>query len=84
MAYCIQYIKKHSIFRINIRFFSKFTAQKTEDISMITKELQKAYKAPQAELVELGVMSVLCGSQDGVDGSSTEGLDEQDLSGFIW
>ena len=54
---------------------------------MITKELQKAYKAPKAKVVELVIVSVLCGSGDGdfVDGSSTETLGTQDLSGNdIW
>ena len=54
---------------------------------MITKELQKAYKAPMTKVVEFAVVSVLCGSGDGdfVDGSSTETLGTQDLSGDdIW
>lgn len=76
MAYCIQYIKKHSIFRINIRFFSKFAAQKIEDISMITKELQKVYKPPKAKVVEVSVCRVLCNSKL----SSTEQLVEDDMS----
>ena len=50
-------------------------------------DLKKAYKAPQAKVLELGVVSVLCGSPDSPDyvgGTSTEELDEQDISGSIW
>lgn len=48
---------------------------------------KKSYKAPKAKVVEVGIRSVLCGSQDGLDsdgGASTEKLDEQDYSGLIW
>ena len=51
---------------------------------MIVKELQKVYCAPKAKVVEMGVMSVLCGSQDGFSGSGTEQLEEEDVSGSIW
>mgnify|MGYP003346599026 CR=1 FL=1 len=51
---------------------------------MEIKELQKTYYAPKTKTVRLGIMSVLCGSQDGVGNSSTEQLDEVDLSESIW
>ena len=53
---------------------------------MITKELQKAYKAPVAKVVEVGVYSVLCQSDETarLGGSYTEHLDETDLSESIW
>lgn len=48
---------------------------------------KKAYKAPQAKVIEVGIMSILCGSQGGacnLGSSSTEQLIEQDVSGSIW
>ena len=43
---------------------------------MITKELQKVYKAPVAKVVEVSVRRVLCDSKL----SSTEQLVEDDMS----
>ncbi|MCQ2127705.1 MAG: hypothetical protein MJZ06_09780 [Bacteroidaceae bacterium] len=54
---------------------------------MEIKELQKTYHTPKTKTVRLDIMSVLCGSQDGpkyVGNSSTEQLDEVDLSESIW
>lgn len=48
---------------------------------------KKAYKAPQAKVIEVGIMSILCGSQGGacnLGSSSTEQLIEQDVSESIW
>lgn len=50
---------------------------------MIIKDLQSVYCAPAAKVVEMGIMSVLCGSQDGVGNTSTEQLDEVDGTN-IW
>ena len=53
---------------------------------MITKELQKVYKAPKTKVVEVGFYSVLCqsGETASLGGSSTERLDETDISESIW
>ena len=53
---------------------------------MRTKELQEAYRAPKAKVVEMGVRSVLCQSPvpATLGGSNTEDLEEVDMSKSIW
>lgn len=51
---------------------------------MSIKDLQKVYCAPRAKVIEVRVQGVLCGSQDYVGNSSTEQLEEDDLSNSIW
>ena len=56
---------------------------------MRTKELQEAYRAPKAKVVEMEVRSVLCQSETvpvpaTFGGSNTEDLEEVDMSKSIW
>lgn len=53
---------------------------------MRAKELQEAYRAPKAKVVEMGVRSVLCQSPvpATLGGSRTEDLEEVDMSKSIW
>lgn len=66
------------------QLFYNFTARIIEDTSMKAIEFQKTYKTPKVKVVEVNTMGVLCNSQEAFGSSSTEQLQEKDVSRSIW